>query len=60
MLAVLYILLGKRLFGLRGGHKAFEAERRSASLLEVKEAAGENGEPLEPLPVRPRTAADSG
>ncbi|MFG1811282.1 DUF2127 domain-containing protein [Streptomyces sp. NPDC049040] len=60
VLAVLYILLGKRLFGLRGGHAAFEAQRRTASLLEVKEAAGESGEPLEPLPVRPRTAADSG
>ncbi|MEU9911239.1 DUF2127 domain-containing protein [Streptomyces sp. NPDC051001] len=39
ILAVLYILLAKRLFGLRGGHRAFEAERRSASLLEVEEAA---------------------
>ncbi|WP_340376129.1 DUF2127 domain-containing protein [Streptomyces sp. SS7] len=44
VLAVLYILLTKRLFGLRGGHRAFEAERRSASLLEVEESAG--------LPVR--------
>ncbi|WP_333769190.1 DUF2127 domain-containing protein [Streptomyces sp. IBSBF 2435] len=59
VLAVLYILLGKRLFGLRGGHAAFEAERRSASLLEVKEAAGDSGEPPEPLPVRPRTSAGS-
>ncbi|MFJ3666482.1 DUF2127 domain-containing protein [Streptomyces sp. NPDC090106] len=39
VLAVLYILLTKRLFGLRGGHRAFEAERRSASLLEVEESA---------------------
>ena len=39
ILAVLYILLTKRLFGLRGGHRAFEAERRGASLLEVEEAA---------------------
>ncbi|MFF4274907.1 DUF2127 domain-containing protein [Streptomyces sp. NPDC001536] len=39
VLAVAYILLAKRLFGLRGGHRAFEAERRSASLLEVEEAA---------------------
>jgi len=58
--AVLYILLGKRLFGLRGGHKAFEAARRSASLLEVQEAAGATGEPPEPLPVRPRAAAADG
>ncbi|WP_406160376.1 DUF2127 domain-containing protein [Streptomyces canus] len=40
VLAVLYILLAKRLFGLRGGHRAFEAERQSASLLEVEEAGG--------------------
>ncbi|MEE4540707.1 DUF2127 domain-containing protein [Streptomyces sp. V4-01] len=51
--AVLYILIGKRLFGLRGGHAAFEAERRSASLMEVEEAAGE---PPAPLPVRQRPA----
>ncbi|GAA2829580.1 DUF2127 domain-containing protein [Kitasatospora paracochleata] len=40
ILAVLWILLSKRLFGLRGGLEAFEAERHSASLLEVEEAAG--------------------
>ena len=54
VLAVLYILLAKRLFGLRGGAAAFEAERRGASLLEVEEAAGE---PVEPLPVRQRSPA---
>jgi uncharacterized membrane protein (DUF2068 family) len=41
VLAVLYILLAKRLFGLRGGAAAFEAERRGASLLDVEQAAGE-------------------
>jgi uncharacterized membrane protein (DUF2068 family) len=40
VLAVLWIALSKRLFGLRGGREAFEAERHSASLLEVEEAAG--------------------
>ncbi|MFI9174587.1 hypothetical protein [Streptomyces lincolnensis] len=39
VLAVLYILLAKRLFGLRGGHGAFEQERHGASLLEVEETA---------------------
>jgi uncharacterized membrane protein (DUF2068 family) len=39
VLAVLYIALAKRLFGLRGGRRAFEEERRSASLLEVEDAA---------------------
>ena len=38
--AVLYILLSKRLFGLRGGHAAYEAQRHEASLLEVETAAG--------------------
>lgn len=37
--AVAYLVYSKRLFGLRGGHAAFEAERHSASLLEVEEAA---------------------
>jgi uncharacterized membrane protein (DUF2068 family) len=37
--AVLYILLSKRLFGLRGGHAAYEAERHETSLLEVEAAA---------------------
>src|SRR5204862_2496488 len=36
--AVLYILLTKRLFGVRGGHAAYEAERHEASLLEVEVA----------------------
>ncbi|HEY5832778.1 DUF2127 domain-containing protein [Streptomyces sp.] len=57
ILAVLYILLSKRLFGLRGGREAFEAERRSASLVEVEEAAGEKPEPL---PVRRRPTATIG
>jgi len=39
--AVVYLLLSKRLFGLRGGKKAYEEERHEASLLEV-EVAGEN------------------
>jgi uncharacterized membrane protein (DUF2068 family) len=46
VLAVLYLLLAKRLFGLRGGRAAAERELHSASLLEVEEAAGEAaGEP---------------
>ncbi|MFI6470932.1 MULTISPECIES: DUF2127 domain-containing protein [unclassified Streptomyces] len=40
ILAVLYILLAKRLFGLRGGFAAFEAERHSASFIEVETTAG--------------------
>jgi uncharacterized membrane protein (DUF2068 family) len=37
--AVLYLLLSKRLFGLRGGRRAYEASLHEASLLEVQEAA---------------------
>jgi uncharacterized membrane protein (DUF2068 family) len=37
--AVIYIVWTKRLFGFRGGRAAFEAERHSASLLEVERAA---------------------
>ncbi len=37
--AVAYLLWSKRLFGIRGGHAAFEAERHSASLMEVERAA---------------------
>jgi uncharacterized membrane protein (DUF2068 family) len=37
--AVIYILLSKRLFGLRGGRAAHDAERHETSLLEVEVAA---------------------
>ena len=48
--AVVYILLSKRLFGLRGGHAAYLAERHETSLLEI-EIAGD--EPLVPPAVEP-------
>ncbi|MFL6109088.1 MAG: DUF2127 domain-containing protein [Marmoricola sp.] len=37
--AVIYLVWSKRLFGVRGGHVAFEAERHGESLLEVERAA---------------------
>jgi uncharacterized membrane protein (DUF2068 family) len=37
--AVLYLLLSKRLFGLRGGHKAYEESLHEVSLLEVQESS---------------------
>jgi uncharacterized membrane protein (DUF2068 family) len=37
--AVVYLLVAKRLFGLRGGRAAVEAERAAGSLLEVERAA---------------------
>jgi uncharacterized membrane protein (DUF2068 family) len=39
--AVLYLLLSKRLFGLRGGHRAYEESLHEVSLLEVQESAHE-------------------
>lgn len=37
--AVIYLLVSKRLFGLRGGRKAYDEERRGEQLLEVEQAA---------------------
>jgi uncharacterized membrane protein (DUF2068 family) len=49
--AVLYLLLTKRLFGLRGGRAAHEAQRQEASLLEVETAAGAERTSREPAAV---------
>jgi uncharacterized membrane protein (DUF2068 family) len=37
--AVVYLLMSKRLFGLRGGRKAYDEERRGEQLLDVERAA---------------------
>jgi len=37
--AVVYLVLSKRLFGVRGGGQAYEASQHAASLLEVEESA---------------------
>ena len=44
VLAVVYLLLSKRLFGIRGGGKAYEAELNSESLLHSPEAAAAAGD----------------
>ncbi|MCW2854462.1 MAG: hypothetical protein JWR52_77 [Marmoricola sp.] len=41
--AVVYLVWSKRLFGLRGGHAAFEVERHGESLLEIERAAVTGG-----------------
>lgn len=41
LVLVLYLVWTKRLFGVRGGKRAYEAERHAASLLEVERATGE-------------------
>ena len=38
--AVIYLLLSKRLFGLRGGRPAYDEERRGEQLLDIERAAG--------------------
>jgi uncharacterized membrane protein (DUF2068 family) len=43
--AVLYLVLSKRLFGVRGGHAAYEASLHEVSLLEVEEASRVPSEP---------------
>lgn len=40
--AVIYLLISKRLFGLRGGRKAYDEERRGEQLLDVEKAAAAN------------------
>jgi uncharacterized membrane protein (DUF2068 family) len=37
--AVVYLLVSKRLFGLRGGRPAYDSERRGEQLLEVEQSA---------------------
>jgi uncharacterized membrane protein (DUF2068 family) len=56
VLAVLYLLLSKRLFGLRGGRAAAERELHSASLLEIEESAGQS--PSAEAVAEPRVAAE--
>jgi uncharacterized membrane protein (DUF2068 family) len=48
--AVLYLLLSKRLFGLRGGHKAYEESLHEVSLLEVEESSAGSPEPATAQP----------
>lgn len=37
--AVIYLLISKRLFGIRGGRKAYDDERRGEQLLDIERAA---------------------
>ena len=62
--AIAYLIYTKRLFGVRGGRAAFEAERHSESLLEVEKSAEEpasdqpDGNAPDDQPAR-TTATDS-
>ena len=59
VLAVVYLLLAKRLFGLRGGRKAYEEELRGESLLEI-EAAGQDPTLGDRDPGRSEGMSDAG
>ena len=52
---VAYLLLAKRLFGVRGGHAAYAAERASESLIEVEAAAAAGAGPPSPVTITGRT-----
>jgi uncharacterized membrane protein (DUF2068 family) len=51
---VLYLVTTKRLFGLRGGKRAYDARLRSESIMEAAIAAAG---PIHPDPAEPTTAA---
>jgi uncharacterized membrane protein (DUF2068 family) len=44
VLVVIYLMVAKRLFGLRGGREAYERELRGESLLEVEQAGRDCGD----------------
>lgn len=54
--AIVYLLVSKRLFGLRGGKAAYEAERHSESHIEVETVAGGGRYRGVKSPARPRPA----
>ncbi|HUK73738.1 MAG TPA: DUF2127 domain-containing protein [Streptosporangiaceae bacterium] len=68
---VVYLVYAKRLFGIRGGGKAYQARRRSESIIDAElqalakletadaaviNGASEPGEEASPAPARPATA----
>jgi uncharacterized membrane protein (DUF2068 family) len=64
---VAYLIISRRLFGVRGGKRAYEARLRSGNLLETEQAAlttaGHPGEPARPpappaTPPKPTTPDD--
>jgi uncharacterized membrane protein (DUF2068 family) len=52
---VLYLVLAKRLFGVRGGKKAYEAKLRSESILDAETAALAAGQEPATEPAAPAT-----
>jgi uncharacterized membrane protein (DUF2068 family) len=56
LLLVIYLVWAKRLFGVRGGKTAYEARLRSASVIEVEQAALAAASPSQPGHARPANA----
>ena len=57
--AIVYLIYSKRLFGVRGGRAAFEAERHSESLLEVEKSADQDAAARTSDQLARSTATDS-
>jgi hypothetical protein len=51
LLLVVYLVWSKRLFGVRGGKRAYEARLRSESVIEVEQAALVAASPVEAGPA---------
>jgi uncharacterized membrane protein (DUF2068 family) len=51
LVAVFYLLLSKRLFGLRGGHAAYEASLHEISLLEIEQSSADLPSTADPQPA---------
>ena len=56
LLLVIYLVWAKQLFGVRGGKTACEARLRSASVIEVEQAALAAASPSQPGHARPANA----
>jgi uncharacterized membrane protein (DUF2068 family) len=57
LLLVIYLAWTKRLFGIRGGKKAYDARLRTESVIEVEQAALSAASPGPPGPGQPAGAA---
>jgi uncharacterized membrane protein (DUF2068 family) len=60
LLLVLYLVITRRLFGVRGGKDAYDARLRSESIMDaaIRDAAQDAG-PDAPAPADPRTPSDA-
>jgi Predicted membrane protein (DUF2127) len=57
LLLVIYLAWTKRLFGIRGGKKAYQARLRTESTIEIEQAALAAASPGQPSHGKPASAA---